>query len=179
VSVVIRVLSVHDVGELDRIDGGFLVDSELVVSITDGAFGYRIVPVLPYSKRYPSESVDYAAYLDQPDRIIFVAVVEESIAGLIRLARSWNGFAAIEDLAVDAKHRRREIGRRLMLRACEWALQLGVRGISAETQTNNVAACQFYECCGFELSGFDRRFYAGLSSQKAEAAVFWYLMFDA
>lgn len=175
----IRVLSFHDVGELDRIDGGFQVDSELIVSLNGGALGYRVVPVPLYSKRYPSGSVNYATYLDQPDRIAFVAAVEDRVAGLIRLARTWNGFAAIEDLVVDVEHRCCEIGRRLMLRACEWALQLGVRGISAETQTNNVAACQFYERCGFELSGFDRRFYAGLSPQKSEAAVFWYLMFDA
>ena len=38
-------------------------------------------------------------------------------------------------------------------------------GIMLETQNNNVAACKFYEKCGFVIGGFDFLVYKGLIRQ--------------
>ena len=54
---------------------------------------------------------------------------------------------------------------------------MGLPGIMLETQNNNVAACRFYESCGFHLGGFDRELYRGITPDTDETALFWYLIF--
>lgn len=46
-------------------------------------------------------------------------------------------------------------------------------GIMLETQNNNVAACKFYEKCGFDFL-----VYKGLDMQNDEVALYWYLHFE-
>jgi streptothricin acetyltransferase len=46
-----------------------------------------------------------------------------------------------------------------------------------ETQNINVAACLFYQRCGFTLGGFDRYLYRGLDPSTEEVALYWYLLF--
>jgi ribosomal protein S18 acetylase RimI-like enzyme len=60
----------------------------------------------------------------------------------------------------------------------EWARDKGCPGMMLETQNNNVAACRFYESCGFELGGFDAYLYKGLNRTTDEIALYWYLMFE-
>ena len=50
-------------------------------------------------------------------------------------------------------------------------------GIMLETQNNNVAACKFYEKCGFVIGGFDFLVYKGLDIENDEVAIYWYLYF--
>lgn len=51
-------------------------------------------------------------------------------------------------------------------------------GIMLETQNNNVAACKFYEKCGFVIGGFDFLVYTGLDKTSDEVAIYWYLHFE-
>ena len=69
------------------------------------------------------------------------------------------------------------VGRALMDRAIAWAVERGLPGVRAETQSNNVPACKLYESCGFRLGGFDRDLYRGLDEGTTEVALFWYLLF--
>ena len=50
-------------------------------------------------------------------------------------------------------------------------------GIMLETQNNNVAACKFYEKCGFVIGGFDFLIYKGLDMKNDEVAMYWYFHF--
>ena len=61
-----------------------------------------------------------------------------------------------------------------MDQAVAWTIKLGLAGLRAETQNNNVPACGFYEACGFHLGGFDMHLYRGLDLQTKEVALFWY-----
>ena len=104
-----------------------------------------------------------------------MAFLDGSLAGRIVLSEGWNRYAWVEDIAVDAGHRRAGVGRALMDRAIAWAVERGLPGIRLETQNNNVPACKFYESCGFRLGGFDRDLYRGLDEATTEIALFWYL----
>ena len=162
-----------------RCDGAFWVDSRLVLSIENGRLQYAVVSTPPYEKRYPSEAVDYAAYIGQADKAVFMAYVDGQVAGQIRLCRWWNRFGYVEDIVVDRAFRRRGVGRALIERAKQWARDRRLPGLMLETQDNNVGACRLYARCGFELAGFDRRLYQGLHPGTDEVALYWYWMAEA
>lgn len=65
--------------------------------------------------------MDYASYIDNPEKTVFFAYIDEQLTGQIILRKNWNGFAYVEDIAVDSRFRRQGIGRRLMNRAGVWA----------------------------------------------------------
>jgi streptothricin acetyltransferase len=160
-------------GDGHGLDGSFLVESELALFAEGGVIRYEIVPVPPYEKRYAEgePSVDPGS----PGRAVFLASLDGSVAGRIALSEGWNRMAWIDDIAVDARHRRAGVGRTLIDRAVAWAVERGSPAVRAETQHNNVPACKLYESCGFHLGGFDRDLYRGLDGGTTEVALFWYL----
>jgi ribosomal protein S18 acetylase RimI-like enzyme len=171
--LVIRAHDEQTMGDAYGFDGSFRVESELALFAEHGVIRYEIVPVPPYVKRY--QKGDRTAHPDAPDRWVFLAFLDGSLAGRIVLSEGWNRYAWVEDIAVDAGHRRAGVGRALMDHAIAWAVERGLPGIRLETQNNNVPACKFYESCGFRLGGFDRDLYRGLDEATTEIALFWYL----
>ena len=175
--ITIEELNPGNIKDLYACNGEFVIDSRLALSVEDDQIRYRIVKIPETRKRYPHEALDVNACLDDPDKSVFFASVDEEIAGQIILRVNWNKYAYIEDIVVDAKFRRRGIGRRLISQARQWARARGLAGLMLETQNNNVAACKLYEKCGFRLGGFDRYLYKGLDSATDEIALYWYLIF--
>jgi ribosomal protein S18 acetylase RimI-like enzyme len=152
-------------------------DSMLVLSADDGTIRHTVVGVSPYEKRYPPNEIDYTAYIDNSEQIVFFAYSNDELAGELVIRRWWNNFAYIEDITVKTRFRKQGIGRALVSRAIDWAKDRKLPGIMLETQNNNVGACRFYEGCGFELGGFDRYLYRGLHPETQETALYWYLLF--
>ena len=171
--LVIRASDGADLGDAHRLDETFLVQSELSLFVEGGVIRYEVIPVPPYEKRYAEEepSVDPGA----PGKAVFLADLDGSVAGRIVLSEGWNRTRGSSDIAVDARRRRAGVGRALIDRAVAWAVERGLPGVRAETQSNNVPACKFYESCGFRLGGFDRDLYRGLDEGTTEVALFWYL----
>jgi len=163
--------------DVNRCNGEFVIDSRLVLYVEKDEIRYEIIAGPASKKRYDSDDVDYTPYIDNPDKAVFLAYVEGRIAGQIILRVNWNRYAYIEDIAVDVQFRRQGIGMELMTQARRWAQDLNLAGIMLETQNNNVAACRFYENCGFQLGGFDRYLYRGINKEIDEVALFWYLVF--
>ena len=179
VEVTIKEINHHSLADVNRCDSSFSTNSKLVISAENDAIDYTIVSIPPYQKHYPQDEIDYAVYVDNPDKIIYLAYAEQQIAGQIRVSRHWNRYAYIEDFAVDTRFRRLGIGQILLQQASKWARERQLAGVMLETQNINVAACRLYERCGFTLSGFDRCLYQGMNPQTEEIALFWYLIFPS
>ena len=160
-----------------KVGSSFEVNSKLVLHAENGRIIYTVVDVPPYTKQYGMEEYDPRSYVDQPDKAVFFAHVDEELTGQIRVSKHWNAYAYIDDIAVAAEYRRHGIGRALIERAIEWAKAKGFPGIMLETQDNNVAGCMLYKSCGFELCGFDTQLYKALDPSTDEIALYWYLIF--
>lgn len=175
--ITIREVNTDTILFVKKDGSSFEVMSKLVLHAKDGIIGYSVVEVAPYSKQYGAEEFDVQSYLDDPDKVIFLAFTGNEPIGQIRLHKFWNGYAYIDDISVEPEYRGEGIGRALMLCAIEWARSRGFSGIMLETQDNNVAACRLYERCGFKLRGFDTNLYKALEPHTDEIALYWYLMF--
>lgn len=176
-SVLVERLGAGRIEAALSLDGSFLVDSRLSLHARDGIIGYEVVALAPYRKRYGDEAGDddLRDYLAAADRVAFVAIERDEVVGRVLVSTNWNGYALIDDIAVDAGHRRSGAGAALLGRAIAWARECGHPGVMLETQDRNVAACRFYERHGFILGGFDRCHYAHDAAVRDEIALFWYL----
>jgi streptothricin acetyltransferase len=164
--------------DVNRCNGEFWIESRLRLNCVDSNLQYEVVPVAPrMKKRYPVEDRDLSTYLDNPERAIFLAYLDGTLAGQIILRKNWNGYGYIEDITVDSAFRRRGIGRLLLAQAADWTRAHGFPGLMLETQDINVAACRLYSACGFSLSGFDQNLYTGLDPTCSEIALYWYKVF--
>ena len=185
--IIIRKLELEDLNEFPEIDDSFTVDSKLVLSL--GAKNQRIEytarEIPSYEKNYSEDiykedqenDLDYSEYVNNPDKINYLAFMNHQIIGMIIVKRNWNGFAYVEDIKVDKQFRQLGVGRKLIERAKDWAQVCEMPGIMLETQSNNVRACKFYENCGFVIGGFDFLVYKGINEQNDEVAIYWYLRF--
>ena len=174
--VVIREINGSNDKDFGRCDNSFLVTSKLVLQAQNGKIRYTVVEVPPFRKEYGRHRTDFMEFAGDPDKTIFLAYVDQEIAGQVRVTKSWNDFALIDDFAVDVKFRRRGVGRALIQRSIAWARERGFPGLTLETQDINVPACRLYASCGFELHGFDTHLYKALGLPD-EMALFWYLIF--
>lgn len=175
--ITIQAFNEQNRGDLNRCDGAFMVDSKLVLHVEDDVTSYTVVPAASYRKEYLRSDLDYASDMAQLDRGIFFAYVDGELAGQIVLFKNWNGYAYIDDIAVDASFRRQGVGRALIQQAITWAKETRLPSLMLETQNINVAACRFYQRCGFTLGGYDRYLYQGLHPGTEEIALYWYLIF--
>ncbi|HEK9099097.1 GNAT family N-acetyltransferase [Bacillus pfraonensis] len=186
--IFIRKLELEDLNEFPEIDDSFTVDSKLVLSLRamDQRIEYTVQEIPSYEKNYSEDrytedqegDLDYSEYVNNPDKIIYLAFMDHQIIGMIILKRNWNGFAYVEDIKVDKQFRQLGVGKRLIERAKHWAQACEMPGIMLETQYNNVRACKFYESCGFVIGGFDFLVYKGINEQSDEIAIYWYFIFE-
>lgn len=176
-NITLREMDNDTLYHVNQCDASFTVGSKLMVSAGDGIISYTVANVPPYTKQYDTTETDYRTFMSNPEKTIFFAFVGNELAGQVRVMKYWNGYAYIDDVAVNTKFRRQGVGRALIERAIEWAKSKGFPGLMLETQNNNVAACKLYERCGFELRGFDTYLYKGLNPNTDEIALYWYLIF--
>ncbi|HSB00999.1 MAG TPA: GNAT family N-acetyltransferase [Anaerolineales bacterium] len=176
-NITIREMDESTVQFVKTYGSSFEVTSKLELYTENGKIRYTIVDVPPYTKQYGLEKFDPSIYVSNPDRVIFFAYVAGQLAGQIRILKSWNHYAYIDDIAVHENYRGQGVGRALMEHAIAWAKSKGFPGMMLETQNNNVAGCRLYARCGFELCGFDTHLYKAVDPGTDEIALYWYLMF--
>jgi streptothricin acetyltransferase len=174
-TIPVRPARAADIQHLAELDYSFTIDAVLTGPF-DGPGAPPATPLAaPYRKTYGFDAGEVADYL-AGERALFVAGAAP--VGYIAVSRSWNGYASVDDLAVDAAHRGRGAARALLDAAVAWTRDQGLAGVRLETQHNNVAACRLYARYGFVLGGHDRHLYTALRTGREEIALFWYLFLD-
>ncbi|MCU4989495.1 streptothricin N-acetyltransferase SatA [Bacillus cereus] len=185
-SLLIRELETNDLDNFPEIDDSFIVNARLMLSLSkvNRRIEYTVEDVPSYEKSYlqkqnenENEELAYNEYINNPNQVIYIALLHNQIIGFIILKKNWNHYAYIEDITVDKKYRTLGVGKRLVDQAKKWVKEGNMPGIMLETQNNNVAACKFYEKCGFVIGGFDFLVYKGLDIENDEVAIYWYLHF--
>lgn len=158
---------------VEQADFSFEIDSTVVEP-----FDATPLRVEPRPRRWKTYDLDDKLFepCDGTDRILFFAREANNLAGYIAASRGWNGCCVIDDFAVARSCRRSGLGTALMDKVANWALHSRLGMIRLETQSNNVAACRFYQRYGFVVGGYDRFLYRELGPEKSdEVALFWYL----
>lgn len=128
-----------------------------------------------YTKVYPCDTFDYAAYVDNSDKTVFLAYSDTECIEQIVLKRDWTKYAFIEDICVAKSARGQGVGAGLIKKASEWAKNADLNGLVLETQDNNLLTCRFYAKCGFVIGAVNTMLYSSFDNEGF--AVFWYLQF--
>lgn len=171
-------ISNSNAADLNKIKSTFQVQSKLNVRMENNVIQYYFTDVESWEKSYEDEYIDINKYIDNENRQIYFAYINEDLAGQIILKTNWNNYCFIEDVRVAANYKGNGIGKQLIEVAKEWTISKGLKGITLETQNNNASACKFYEKCGFILGGFDYLFYRQIKTVKDEVVLYWYLLMD-
>lgn len=151
------------------------LDSErVVVRPKAGGFdlGYKLLPGALWRVGNAERDVpgDAQAWLDGDDRDIYLAWLDDTLAGQVLVETGEYNLARVRDIRVGMTLRRRGVGDSLLAMAEDWARNRGLAGMMAETQDVNAGACQFLTSRGFELGGVDALRYAARSQSTLKAA---------
>ena len=178
-SITVRPAVAADIAELEQRDFRFTIDAILTGPFDGPDLTLTARPVPPRDKTYPFDKTALREGVGGGDSSLFVAQAREHMpVGYLLLSRAWNGYASIDDYAVDRAHRRLGAGRLLLDAAIAWTRMQGLPGVRLETQSTNVAACRHYADYGFTLEGHDRALYRALHPDSDETALYWYLWLD-
>ena len=100
--------------------------------------------------------------LQEGDSVIFLAVVEEDVAGFVQMYPTFSSVSTarvwiLNDLFVAQKARRCGVGRALLEHAADWARRNGALRLRLETAVDNLPAKALYESLDWEKEeAFDR-----------------------
>ncbi|KXK15535.1 MAG: N-acetyltransferase GCN5 [Chloroflexi bacterium OLB14] len=174
----IQKVSSTNKNHVDKFDRKFTVKEKIALSMEDGKLTCSIVPVQPYEKEMfvdEDHDEDFSSFIDNDEKTIFLAFVNNQLAGQIKIISWWNQFAYVDDLIVNPQFRGLGVGKNLIAEAIRWSKEKRFPGMMIETQDDNVPACKLYESCGCILQGFDRYVYKNVKPD--ETALYWYLVF--
>lgn len=120
-------------------------DEPVLRALDRRVWSWLHAPAEPRDRRFDTEGV-------------LVYEADGEIAGYVKLGRLWPLASVahvreIKGLAVDARFRRRGIGRALMAAAIERARAAGARKVTLRTLGHNAPARDLYAACGFEVEG--------------------------
>jgi len=180
----IRPLALADVARLGQIDANFTSDRFLDLQRSGSglnvSWSLTERPLDP-----PFVSTDYGVHAHEHAQIVqrvragdgLQLIVEDgsrAVAFVDVEWQRWRNAAFVWNILIDRAQRRQGLGMQLMQRIVDWARGAGLRAIVCETQTNNIAACRFYQKSGFRLCGVDDHFYSNEDIAVKEVALFWW-----
>jgi len=130
-------------------------------------------PLFDAYRQFYAQRSDVAAaraFLDErlrrDESVIFLAVAEDGseALGFMQLYPSFSSVSlkrlwVLNDLFVGAKVRRGGVGRRLLDRAREWAIETGAKGLVLATAVDNSNARALYESCGWQRDDEFQHYY--------------------
>ena len=116
----------------------------------------------------PSDVAAARAFLDErlrrDESVIFLAVEDNEALGFTQLYPSFSSVSlkrlwVLNDLFVGPNVRRGGVGRRLLDRAREWAIETGAKGLVLATAVDNSKARALYESCGWKQDDDFQHYY--------------------
>lgn len=120
---------------------------------------------------FPEEDYDFA---EMSQNSVFVGAYDGGkCVGLAILQQAFMRYMYLYDLKVDPDCRGRGVGRLLIEKCKEVAVQEGYKGIYTQGQDNNLGACRFYLKMGFEIGGLDTRVYRGTLQEHKKDILFY------
>ena len=130
-----------------------------------------VAPLFDAYRQFYGQRSDLAAartFLDErlrrEESVIFLAVEESEALGFTQLYPSFSSVSLkrlwiLNDLFVGADVRRGGVGRRLLDRAREWAIETGAKGLVLATAVDNSMARALYESCGWQRDDEFQHYY--------------------
>lgn len=125
-----------------------------------------VAPLFDAYRQFYGQRSDVAAAraflgerLRRDEAVIFLAVADEPGVAALGFTQLYPSFSSVSlrrlwilnDLFVHPDVRRGGVGRRLLERAREWAIETQAKGLTLATAVTNSAARSLYESCGWRL----------------------------
>lgn len=172
--IVIRRATMEELPLIGKVEDRRLDSERVLVRLKGSGFALDYQP-LPNAlwrieddgKRIPGGA---EAWIASPDRDVYLAWLDDTLAGRMFVEVHENNLARVRDVCVQLSMRRRGVGDALLAMAEEWAKSKRLSGLLAEAKDGNAGACQFLTTSGFALGGVDTLRYAAQSQQTLQAA---------
>lgn len=120
---------------------------------------------------FPNENYDYEKL--SKNSVFIGAYDGDDCIGLAILQKAPFKYMYLYDLKVNNEYRRKGIGKKLIEKAKEIALNLNYNGLYTQGQDNNLGACLFYLKNGFVIGGLDTEVYKGTPQQDKKDVIFY------
>ena len=94
--------------------------------------------------------------LRNPDDLTLVSLIDREVVGTMNILRGFykkNRHTGSLGIAVEAAHRGKGLGRRMIEEGIEWCRESGVSKLNLEVFSSNVGAISLYERMGFTIEG--------------------------
>ena len=126
------------------------------IKISDNKAIYKLNKQLGYEYSEAKTKEKLAPLIKSANDKIYVAVNDQDkaigyIHGAFYRLIYYDDLVDILGFVVDEKHRGKGIGKTLMAKLEEWAIQNGYKGLRLVTREEREQAHRFYEKCGFKL----------------------------
>jgi ribosomal-protein-alanine N-acetyltransferase len=117
---------------------------------------------LSFSTPWPTYAFEQELRANRLARYVVARVAEPEGERVVGFAGLWLMVdeAHITTFGVHPAWRRQGVGRRLMLRLVDLALELGAARITLEVRASNTAAQELYRSFGFTIAGTRARYYS-------------------
>ncbi|MDQ0169389.1 GNAT family N-acetyltransferase [Paenibacillus tundrae] len=175
-NIIILPLNNELIEDIHTTNDYFELNGRVVPSFQSGKWSYTEVLFDEVREtRFPDEKLDWSQYINQDDKALFLAYMNNTCIGQIRVIKDWNRFCYIENIATKKDYRGSGVGKLLLNQAEAWAKERNLIGMSLEAQDDNLGACRFYVKQGFILGGVDtlKQTY----TPNIETTLYWYKLF--
>lgn len=174
--ITIYPLSNELIEDINKTNDYFKLYGRVVPSLQSGKWSYKEVLFDEVREtRFPDDELDWSQYINRDNKTMFLAYMNNTCIGQIRIIKDWNRFCYIENIATKNQYRGFGVGKLLLNQAEEWAKQRNLIGMSLEAQDDNLGACRFYEKQGFILGGVDTLKQS--SNPNIGTTLYWYKLF--
>ena len=169
----IRIIDAQHKADINLPNEPFQMFGRMIPAYDGKAWTYELMRFAPDDVTemcFPDENYDYDAMSDS----VFLGTYDgEECVGLAILQPGFFRYMYLYDLKVKGNYRGRHIGKMLIQKAKETAVQKGYCGPYTQGQDNNPGACLFYLNTGFYIGGLDTNVYRH-TGQEGKADILFY-----